>query len=453
MDSVKELWSKMLTGLEIEISAINFDTWVYPLEPVNIIDNKLVLVAPTEHFCDFVKDKFKEPMLRVMSSVNPLMSDILIIGPSERESYVSDSDKYTTVSTAQAEEIPVVKTEANFINPKYNFENFVVGSSNKFMYAAARAVSEEPGVRYNPLFVYGGAGLGKTHIMHAIGNAIKVSHPTKKVLYVSSETFISEFIASIRAAKGESSSFREKYRGVDVLMIDDIQFITGRPETQDQMFHTFNELYQANKQLIFSSDRPPKEISDIEERLRSRFEWGLIVDVQPPDLETRIAILQKKAQIEKYNIPLDVLTLMAEKLSNNIRDMESLLNKVIFLSRLYETSPTVDLVTEALKDYADRSDEAISPESVISCTCKYFNINREDLVGKKKNREIVEPRQICIYVITELLSLPLAAIGEIFGGRDHTTVMHARDKVASSLTSNIKTKVAVQDIKDMVLKK
>lgn len=452
MDSVKELWNKMLTGLEIEMSAINFDVWVKPLEPVNIIDDKLVLMASNENICNFVRDKFKEPIQRVMTGINPLLSDIIFIGPSEHDTYKPDAESYPQAAKAE-EETPAPKSEVNVINPKYNFENFVVGSSNKFMYAAARAVAEEPGIRYNPLFVYGGAGLGKTHIMHAIGNAIKVSYPTKKVLYVSSETFISEFIASIRATKSESSNFREKYRGADVLMIDDIQFITGRPETQDQMFHTFNELYQANKQLIFSSDRPPKEISDIEERLRSRFEWGLIADVQPPDLETRIAILQKKAQIEKYNIPTEVLTFMAERLSNNIRDMESLLNKVIFLSRLYETEPSIDTVTEALKDYADRSEEAISADSVISCACKYFNVSREDLVGKKKSREIVEPRQICIYVITELLALPLATIGNIFGGRDHTTVMHARDKVAASLSTNIKNKVAVQDIKDMVLKK
>ena len=442
----------MLTGLEIEMSAINFDVWVKTLEPVNIIDDKLVLMASSESMCGFVRDKFKEPIQRVMTGINPLLSDVIFIDPSEKETYKSDADNYPQ-SVKQEEEQPEPKNEVNFINPKYNFENFVVGSSNKFMYAAARAVSEEPGIRYNPLFVYGGAGLGKTHIMHAIGNAIKVSHPSMRVLYVSSETFISEFIASIRATKSESSRFREKYRGADVLMIDDIQFITGRPETQDQMFHTFNELYQANKQLIFSSDRPPKEISDIEERLRSRFEWGLIADVQPPDLETRIAILQKKAQIEKYNIPTEVLTFMAERLSNNIRDMESLLNKVIFLSRLYETEPSIDTVTEALKDYADRSEEAISADTVISCACKYFNVSREDLVGKKKSREIVEPRQICIYVITELLALPLATIGNIFGGRDHTTVMHARDKVAASLSTNIKNKVAVQDIKDMVLKK
>ena len=241
MDSVKELWNKMLTGLEIEMSAINFDVWVKPLEPVNIIDDKLVLMASNDNICNFVKDKFKEPIARVMQSVNPLLSDVIFIGPSDKETYKSD-DAYA--KPEKIEEEPIApKTEANFINPKYNFENFVVGSSNKFMYAAARAVAEEPGVRYNPLFVYGGAGLGKTHIMHAIGNAIKVSFPAKKVLYVSSETFISEFIASIRATKSESSNFREKYRGADVLMIDDIQFITGRPETQDQMFHTFNELY------------------------------------------------------------------------------------------------------------------------------------------------------------------------------------------------------------------
>jgi chromosomal replication initiator protein len=321
------------------------------------------------------------------------------------------------------------------------------------MHAAARAVADEPGIRYNPLFIYGGAGLGKTHIMHAIGNSVRVSNPSMRVLYVSSEKFVNEFIESIRTTKSKSSSFREKYRNADVLMIDDIQFIAGKSGTQEEMFHTFNELYNENKQLVLTSDRPPKEIPDLEDRLRSRFEWGLIADVQPPDLETRIAILQKKAQIEKYNISTQTLAFMAEHMSSNIRDMEGLLNKVIFLSRLYETEPKIETVQEALKDYADRTEEAVSADAVIECTCKYFGVSKDELVGKKKSREIVEPRQVCIYIITELLALPLASIGNIFGGRDHTTVMHARDKVAQNLNTSNKIRSAVQDIKDMVLKK
>ena len=321
------------------------------------------------------------------------------------------------------------------------------------MYAAARAVADEPGSRYNPLFIYGGAGLGKTHIMHAIGNSVRMSHPHLKVLYASSEKFVNEFIESIRTTKGNSTHFRDKYRNVDVLMIDDIQLISKMPRTQEEMFHTFNDLHGHNKQIILTSDRPPKEISPLEERLRTRFEWGLIVDVQPPDIETRIAILQKKAQAEKYNIPFGVLEFMAEKISDNVRDMESLLNKVIFLSRLYNSSPNIDLVKEALKDYTDKTEESVSADRIVDCVCRYFNVKKEELVGKKKTKEIVEPRQICIYLITDMLALPLTTIGAMFGGRDHTTIMHARDKVAEKMGQNPKTQVAVTDIKDMILKK
>lgn len=451
MDSAKEIWSKMLTDLEIEVSAVNFDVWIKTLEPVGIMDGRLILLASSEGSKAFIDEQFHRILKECLAKVSPLTTDLTLIAPSEQEAYINKQETFII-----DDEAPVTsdfKLEANVINPKYNFENFVVGKSNQFMYAAARAVAEEPGIRYNPLFIYGGAGLGKTHIMHAIGNAVKVSHPTLKVLYASSEKFVNEFIESIRTTKGKSLNFREKYRNVDILMIDDIQFIADKAGTQEEMFHTFNDLYQNSKQIILTSDRPPKEISPLEERLRSRFEWGLITDVQLPDIETRIAILQKKAQIEKYNIPMDVLSFMAERMSSNIRDMESLLNKVIFLSRLYNTAPSIETVKEALKDYNDKSEESITADHVIDCTCKYFNITRDEILGKKKTKELVEPRQICIYIITDMLSLPLATIGSIFGGRDHTTMIHARDKVSAALSTNIKTKVAVQDIKDMLLNK
>lgn len=448
MNSAKETWQEMLTTLETESTAISFDVWLKPLEPVDIIDGKLILLAPSEGGKEFVNARFRPLIKSAMLSVNDLLTDVLVIDPSEAEQYKS---KETVIVDEKEPDPP--KFDAMIINPKYNFENFVVGKSNQFVYAAARAVSEEPGIRYNPLFIYGGVGLGKTHIMHAIGNAVRLSHPHLKTLYVSSEKFVNEFIESIRTTKGKSTNFRDKYRGVDILMIDDIQFIAGKTGTQEEMFHTFNDLYQANKQLILTSDRPPKEIPDLEERLRSRFEWGLIADIQPPDLETRIAILQKKAQLEKHNIPMEVLTFMAERIDSNIREMESLLNKVIFLSMLSDKPPTVELVREALKDYDEKTEESINADDIIDCTCKYFNIGRDDLVGKKKTKEIVEPRQLCIYLITEMLALPLATIGNIFGGRDHTTVMHARDKVSERLSTNIRVKMAVQDIKDMVYRK
>lgn len=448
MNSAKEVWQEMLSKLETGISIVDFDVWISKLEPVVISGGKLVLLAPSDTNKDFINSRYRPLIKSAMQQVNPLLTDIEIIEPTEKERFATETD----VSVEEAE--PVHKVEAMVINPKYNFENFVVGKSNQFVYAAARAVSEDPGQRYNPLFIYGGVGLGKTHIMHAIGNAVRVTHPHLKVLYVSSEKFVNEFIASIRTTKGTSMNFREKYRNADVLMIDDIQFISGKSGTQEEMFHTFNDLYQSNKQLIMTSDRPPKEIPDLEERLRSRFEWGMIADIQPPDLETRIAILQKKAQLEKHNLPMDVLTFMAEKIDTNIREMESLLNKVIFLSMLSEKAPTVDLVKEALKDYSDNSDStSATADDIISATCKYFQLSKEDLIGKKKTKEIVEPRQLCIYLITDMLALPLATIGEIFGGRDHTTVMHARDKIAERLNTVPRIKVAAQDIRNLVNRK
>ncbi len=448
MDGAKDLWEKMLTGLETEVNAVSFDVWIKTLQPIAVLDGRLVLMAPSSGSLAFITKQFSDVLTQKMKEVNPLMAGVQIIDPSEESAYRSKEDTYVIT-----EEPAPPKVEANVINPKYNFENFVVGKSNQFMYAAARAVADEPGKRYNPLFIYGGAGLGKTHIMHAIGNSVRMNFPHLKVLYASSEKFLNDLLESIRTTQGKSALFREKYRGVDVLMIDDIQFIAGKSGTQEEMFHTFNDLYQNNKQIILTSDRPPKEISPLEERLRSRFEWGLIADVQPPDLETRIAILQKKAQIEKYNIPFEVLEFMAEKISSNIRDMESLLNKVIFLSRLYETNPGIELVQEALRDYTDKNEESVSADRIIECVCRYYGVSRDDLVGKKRNKEVVEPRQVCIYVMTEMLTLPLATIGGMLGGRDYTTVIHSRDKIAEKIGENGKFRVAVQDIKDMILRK
>ena len=450
MTAVQDLWQKMLTRLETVISAVDFDVWIKTLEPVQSSDGRLVLCAPSAKIRAFVTERFKDVMVRALNEINPLLFDAVIIDPVDRDSY-SEKEVYAVPPEPDPEAF--AKIEHTAFNPKYNFENFVVGKSNRYMCAAAQAVSDEPGARHNPLFIYGGAGLGKTHIMHAIGISLRLSHPNLKVLYATSEKFLNEFIESIRAAKAKSNNFRDKYRAVDVLMIDDIQFISGKPETQTEMFHTFNELHGAGKQLVFTSDRPPKEIPDLEERLRSRFEWGLMTEVQPPDLETRVAILQKKAEIEKYNIPSEVLSFMAENMASNVRNMESLLNKVIFLSRLYDTEPDIATVKEALKDYADKTEESITAERVIECVCKYFNVAREELTGKKKNREIVEPRQICMLLIHDVVGMPLASIGSLFGGRDHTTVMHARDKIMSLSQSNIKVKVALNEIREMVFKK
>lgn len=445
----------MLPIIEPEVSTITFDLWIKPLEPVDVDENKLILLAPSELCRDNINRSLRPVITRVLTGVNPLFTGIDILIPSEmsQNRMADDEPEEEPEQPETASSSP--QMDATVLNHRYTFDNFVVGECNKFAVAAARAVAEKPGEQYNPLFIYGGAGLGKTHIMHAIGNYIRKHDQHKKVLYVSSEKFVNDLIASIRAKSGSTVDFREKYRSADVLMIDDIQFISKKESTQMEMFHTFNDLYQANKQIIFASDRSPKEIPDLEERLRTRFEWGLIADVQPPDLETRIAILQKKSQIEKYYVPEEVLNFMAQRIDSNIREMESLLNKVILLSKLYDKPISVELAAEAFKDYAPKTkDEALTPDDVIEATLKlYPGLSREELLGKKRDKDIVEPRMICIYLISELLPLPLTSIGAVMGGRDHTTVMHSKNKVAGLISRDERIKSKVEDIRNMVYKK
>ena len=445
----------MLPIIEPEVSTITFDLWIKPLEPVDVDENKLILLAPSELCRDNINRSLRPVITRVLTGVNPLFTGIDILIPSEMSQNRMADDEPEEEPEQPETASPSPQMDATVLNHRYTFDNFVVGECNKFAVAAARAVAEKPGEQYNPLFIYGGAGLGKTHIMHAIGNYIRKHDQHKKVLYVSSEKFVNDLIASIRAKSGSTVDFREKYRSADVLMIDDIQFISKKESTQMEMFHTFNDLYQANKQIIFASDRSPKEIPDLEERLRTRFEWGLIADVQPPDLETRIAILQKKSQIEKYYVPEEVLNFMAQRIDSNIREMESLLNKVILLSKLYDKPISVELAAEAFKDYAPKTkDEALTPDDVIEATLKlYPGLSREELLGKKRDKDIVEPRMICIYLISELLPLPLTSIGAVMGGRDHTTVMHSKNKVAGLISRDERVKSKVEDIRNMVYKK
>lgn len=449
MNEYKKIWLDVLGVLEREISStISYDVWIKTLEAVDIEGEKLILCAPSESNKLKVDREFKRLIVSVLTSLNSLITDVEIVVSGEYEKKEEPIEEKT-------EELPA-KVEANVINPKYTFDNFVVGKCNQLAYAAARAVAEQPGSLYNPLFIYGGVGLGKTHIMQSIGNALRKQQPNLKVLYIPSEKFVNEYVMSVR--KGGISSdfgkqFREKYRNLDVLMIDDIQFVSKKPETQNELFHTFNDLTQAGKQIIFASDRAPGEIPDLEDRLRSRFEWGLIADIQPPDMETRIAILQKKALAQKTVITNDVLTYMAQRLATNIREMESMLNKVILLAKLYNKPITIELAQETFKDYSEPTEEAVGAEDVIDCTCKYFDVSKEDLLGKKRDKKIVEPRQICIYVISEMLPLPLTTIGELMGGRDHTTVLHAKNKVASLVGKDERFDKAITDIKNMIYKK
>mgnify|MGYP001140884673 FL=1 len=344
------------------------------------------------------------------------------------------------------------------INPKYTFDTFVVGSSNRYLYAAAKAVAENPADSYNPLFIYGGAGLGKTHIMHAIANYIKQNNPLKTVLYATCEKFTSDLITTIRQGKAysqEGMNFRNKYRNVDVLIIDDVQFLAKKQSTQEEFFHTFNELYSQNKQIVLSADCHPKEIELLSDRLKTRFEGGLMAQVLPPDIETKIAILQKKAELRKYILSLDVALYLAEISDNDVRSLEGMLNKVIFASMLHEEPITLELAKEALNESApsDGEKEVLTTDSIIDAVCNFYKIQRSDLLGKKKTKEVVEPRQICAYLMTELLSIPLVTIGQALGGRDHTTVIHARDKISELIKENTRVNTEIKDLKNMILKK
>ncbi|CUH95766.1 Chromosomal replication initiator protein DnaA [Propionispora sp. 2/2-37] len=331
------------------------------------------------------------------------------------------------------------------LNPKYIFETFVIGNSNRFAHAASLAVAEAPAQVYNPFFIYGGVGLGKTHLMHAIGHRILQNYPGIKVVYISSEKFTNELINSIRDGKPES--FRQKYRNIDVLLVDDIQFLSKKEHTQEEFFHTFNTLHEANKQIIISSDRPPREIQTLEDRLRSRFEWGLITDIQPPDLETRIAILRKKAMIENLNIPNDVMVYIASRIDNNIRELEGALIRVMAYASLTNQSIDINLATEALKDlFPNGRPKQITMELIQEIVASYFKIKIEELLAKKRTRNVAYPRQIAMYLCRELTDTSLPRIGEMFGGRDHTTVIHAHDKITRERNEDVKLSNTLKEL-------
>lgn len=449
MSKAIAIWDEIMTSLETECSTVSFDVWVKTLQPVCISENKLILLATNSEHKENVNSKLRILIRQVLKQSKPYIEDIIVALSDELSLYADDEKEQA------ASEFDVKLSAPNEIMKKYNFENFVIGKCNEYAVEAAKSISNNPGEQYNPFFLYGDSGLGKTHIMHAIGNSIMMSKPELKIVYVTSEKFLNDFITSIPtgSAKEVAKSFREKYRKADVLIIDDVQFISGKTATVEELFHTFNELHDSGKQLIFTSDRPPSELRDIEDRLRSRFGWGLIIDVQQPDYETRIAILRKKSQAKFVNIPIDVLSIMAEEMNSNIRDMESLLNKVIFLSGLTKRAPSKELVYEALKDYRNVVEEKISSDSILDCVCAYFKLSPDDILGKKKTKDIVEPRQICMYLMTEYTNYPLGTIGKQLGGRDHTTIMHARDKIEKMLGTVERVRTAVEDIKCMIFKK
>lgn len=451
MLKLDQIWTNILLEAESKVQTLIYDLYINTLQPVGIYHDRLILLAETRAVKNIVDSNYKEILRTCTNAVFPSILDVDII---------TENDLPNVGKVEQEVDIPVSfnfvsldEEKANFIS-QYTFENFVVGKSNEYAEAVARAVCDAPGEKYNPVFLWGGVGLGKTHLMHAIGNRLQRNYPEKKLAYITSEQFTNEFIESLHdtAHPDAKKKFRDKYRKVDVLMMDDVQFLANREGTQEEVFHTFNELYLANKQIILSSDRPPKEIN-IEERLRTRFAMGVIADIQPPNLETRIAILQKKCNQKGYVINIKVLSMIAEKITKNVREMEGMLNRIVSYSTLIGGDPNdLNVVNDALRDYADSKTDIITIEQIVQNTCDYFKVEKANLIGKKKNKEIVVPRQICIYLICDILgqSVPLVSIGEYFGGRDHTTIMHARDKISEDVKNNDVIASQVKDLKDKI---
>lgn len=445
MESYEILWKTALMELEKTVSSISFDTYVTQLKPVDLKGSTLVLCNESRLIVDTASVKLGDKIRDAIKKVNPEYNEIEVVVAKDHADYLS---RYA----AEDDGFSPIENQGAPINPKFTFDSFVVGSSNELIYAAAKAVAENPGEAYNPLFIYGGTGLGKTHILMAIANYIKLHNPTLNVLYATCEQFTNQLIDSIGRGKGSPADFRKKYRNVDVLLIDDVQFLAKKQGIQTEFFHTFNELVMQNKQVVLTSDRPPKEIEVLEDRLRTRFEGGLLADVQAPDLETRIAILRRKSEEQKCVIDIKVLTYIADMNDCDIRSLIGKLTKVIFASKLHERPITIELVNEALKESAGERQEELQMDDIINCVCNFYKVSRTDILGKKKNKEFVEPRQICVYLITDMMNLPLVTIGEKMGGRDHATIIYARDKIAELIKTDDQLKTEINDIRKMLLK-
>lgn len=441
---ILDIWEKAKKLIENKITAVSFDVWINTIEPVEMKGNCLILATPSTSSKKVLKNNYKTIITSCLNEVHSAITSIdFVIGSAEEE--LEEPEKEQPVVQEKQE-----LTSSSF-NPKYTFDSFVVGASNQFVAAASKAVAQNPGGKYNPLFIYGGVGLGKTHLLHAIGNYITENDPSKNVVYVTCDKFTNDLIESIRDSKKTATTdFRAKYRKADVLIIDDIQFIINRTAVQAEFFNTFNELHEAGKQVIISSDKPPKEINPLEERLRSRFEWGLLADIGIPDIETKIAILGKKAQMEHYNVSKDVIEYIAGAQSTNIRELEGMLARAVFWAGLYgESIVSLDTAREALKDIALQDESEIDAGHIIDGVCKFYNINKDDILARKRTKEIALARQVAMYLISDMLSMPYASIGNIFG-KDHATAIYAKNKVTEDMQKNKKFATDVNDIKQMV---
>jgi chromosomal replication initiator protein len=438
---VRRLWEETLEIVRGELNTPTFKTWFEQTEPLGIDGDTLLVGTRHEYARDWLDKRYSGLLASTVTSVSgvPMRVKFLVADEARNADGAEAPSTPTSAEVSEPVVIPSMEavetqrvkeaTEGDF-NPKYTFDSFVMGSSNRFAHAAAMAVAESPGHAYNPLFIYGGVGLGKTHLLQAIGHYVASHYPHLRVKYVSTETFTNDFISTIQDKGKRNDGFRKLYRTNDVLLVDDIQFLAGKEGTQEEFFHTFNALQQAGKQIILSSDRPPKDIRTLEERLRSRFEMGLITDIQPPELETRIAILRRKVETEGRQIPEDVLSFVAQRITSNIRELEGALIRIIAFSSLTRHDIDLALAERVLKDaFPERSVQPIKITTIQQEVCKFYGIGMSELVGSKRSQGIVYPRQIAMYLARELTDMSLPRIGAEFGGRDHTTVIHANDKI------------------------
>ena len=452
MNIVEQNWDQILNKMKLEYcsSNISYNTWIAPLTVYEVTDDTVYILVKLRASLEHIEEKYLLPFKVCIAEVTGIEYEVAFVTDNQT---VIQEKKENLIKKSRAN---AVFERAN-LNPKYTFDTFVVGSNNSFAHAASLAVAESPGEAYNPLFIYGGVGLGKTHLMHSIAHFILENDPSKNVLYVTSETFTNELIEALKSGKTGSelamTKFREKYRNNDVLLIDDIQFIIGKESTQEEFFNTFNHLHVSGKQIIISSDKPPKDIETLEARLRTRFEWGLIADISSPDYETRMAILRKKEELdglERYHIPDDVMQYIANNIKSNIRELEGSLNKLIALSNLENKPIDIPLAAEALKDMISPDDNrVVTPELILDIVSEHFNVPVADLKGKKRNAEIVLPRQIVMYLCRVMTDTSLKAIGAFLGGKDHASVTHGIKKIEAE----IKTDEALNNTVNIIMKK
>ena len=445
-----ELLNKAKELLKDEVTQIAFDTWLKPLEITEMTNDHIVFKANSEYHHDLIKGRYADLILntfKYLTNKEWTFSVFFTENPKKGENKTIISDLQTTPKDNLQDSDLEISNKT--LNPKYTFETFVVGNNNRFAHAAAIAVGDKPGESYNPLFLYGGVGLGKTHLMHAIGNRILQNNRNTKILYVTSEKFTNQLINAIKDNKNEI--FRNKYRTIDVLLIDDIQFIAGKERVQEEFFHTFNALYEDKKQIIISSDKPPRDIQFLEDRLKSRFEWGLLADISCPDYETRLAILRKKAQDENIVVDDIILSNIANKIDSNIRELEGVFNKIIARASLTHSPITIELAENTINEFKAASEKVLSADFVKETVAKYFNIDKDDLASNKRSNEIAFPRQIAMYLCREVANMSYPKIGEDFGNRDHSTVMHACKKIEKEVKEKNNTKLIVESVKNIII--